>query len=151
MIQTLHHQNAETAKLILDVQLPAYRKEAEIINFEGIPQLSDTVTSIQTSEETFIGCFREGKVAGVLSFEHVDGTIRICRLVVHPRYFRMGIAKEIMEHLFVANNKDFVVSTGADNMPAVKFYKKFGFHEVERSEPVKGVYLTHLKKEAKNG
>lgn len=151
MIQTLHHQNAETAKLILDVQLPAYRKEAEIINFDGIPQLSDTVTSIQTSEETFIGCYREGEVAGVLSFEYVDGTIRICRLVVHPNYFRMGVAKEIIEHLLAAGDRDFVVSTGADNVPAVKFYEKFGFQEVERSEPIKGVFLTHLKKEATNG
>ncbi|KMM39515.1 GNAT family N-acetyltransferase [Guptibacillus hwajinpoensis] len=151
MIKLLNHQNADTAKQILNVQLPAYRKEAEIINFDGIPQLSETVASIQMSDETFIGCYRDGEVAGVLSFEHIKGTIRICRLVVHPDYFRMGVAKEIMEYLLVTNDKDFVVSTGADNVPAVKFYEKFGFQEAERSEPVKGVFLTHMKKEAKIG
>ncbi|MBN8209677.1 GNAT family N-acetyltransferase [Bacillus sp. NTK071] len=151
MIQMLHHQNADTAKLILDVQLPAYRKEAEIIKFDGIPQLSDTVDSIQMSEETFIGCYREGEVAGVLSFKHTKDSVRICRLVVHPDYFRMGVAKEIMEYLLVTSDKEFVVSTGADNVPAVKFYETFGFEEVERSEPVEGVFLTHLKKKTKSG
>ncbi|WP_347551932.1 GNAT family N-acetyltransferase [Pseudalkalibacillus hwajinpoensis] len=147
MIKLLDHKNKSIADSILGIQIPAYRKEADIIHYHDIPELHETVSSIVSSKETFIGCYREDHLAGVLSYELDIDVIRICRLVVHPDYFRKGIGRELLEDLVLQNKrKQIEVSTGAENHPAVEMYKRFDFQAVSRSEPVKGVFLIHLKR-----
>ncbi|MDF0725480.1 hypothetical protein PY093_01985 [Cytobacillus sp. S13-E01] len=41
------------AKEVLNVQIPAYKVEAEIIDYYDIPPLRDTVETLQQSQETF--------------------------------------------------------------------------------------------------
>ena len=53
-------KDPHTARSIVNVQRPAYEREAEIIQFQGIPQLNETVFDVMDSRETFIGSF-EGK------------------------------------------------------------------------------------------
>ena len=55
MIGEIDHHKEQIAQEILKIQLPAYRIEAELMDFFEIPQLHETASDIQNSEEFFIG------------------------------------------------------------------------------------------------
>lgn len=55
MIRLLDHTDPHTARLIVHVQRPAYEREADIIQFKGIPQLNETAGDVMDSGETFVG------------------------------------------------------------------------------------------------
>lgn len=143
MIAELNHKDWATAQLILDVQLPSYRVEAEIIGFDDIPPLRDTVETIQTCEESFVGYILSQELAGFISYELTDDGVDICRMVVHPNFFRRGIAKQLLSFLLdgVAAHKKVTVSTGDKNEPAKSLYRGFGFSEVDQIEVAPGVQL----------
>ena len=149
VITVLNHGDISIAKQILDVQLPAYRVEADIIVFYEIPPLRDTAKTIASSEEHFIG-YRVGeRLAGFISYElpEKDGDVEsvdICRMVVHPDFFRRGIAKQLLAHLLdsAAAGKRVTVSTGAKNEPAKSLYRSFGFVEKKEIEIAPDVFLT---------
>lgn len=63
MIQLLNQKDPHTARGIVNVQRPAYEREAEIIQFQGIPRLNETVFDVMDSRETFIGSFEGEELA----------------------------------------------------------------------------------------
>ncbi|MBD1381033.1 GNAT family N-acetyltransferase [Metabacillus arenae] len=148
MIKSLNVNNAEMAEKILNVQIPAYKVEAEMINFHGIPQLKDTPGTIMNSKEKFLGFMLEDELAGFISYTENHIAIEICRLVVHPSHFRKGIARKLVAFVMMnmVKDKKAVVSTGAKNLPAKKLYKSFGFKEVKDIEVAQAVYITLLEK-----
>ncbi|MHA6480753.1 GNAT family N-acetyltransferase [Paenibacillus sp. strain BS8-2] len=150
MITQLDHRNLSTAQEIIGVQIPAYLVEAAIIGFDGIPALQDTAELVSASSEDFVGCWEEDRLVGVISYETRDEEIDICRLVVHPDFFRRGIAARLLGHLLshAAFGKRTVVSTGRDNAPAIALYKRFGFSERGDFEVAPGFFITQLVREA---
>ncbi|MBH5319887.1 GNAT family N-acetyltransferase [Paenibacillus sp. GSMTC-2017] len=148
MIITVNNKNAEVASDILNVQLPAYRVEAEIIGFDGIPPLRDTVQSIMECDEQFVGYMTDEKLVGFVSYHTHDEGIDICRLVVHPSHFRKGIAKQLLAHMMSgpALDKKVQVSTGTKNVPAKTLYESFGFKEIGNIEVAPGVFITRLER-----
>jgi ribosomal protein S18 acetylase RimI-like enzyme len=146
MIKQLDHRNGQTAADIIAVQMPAYRVEAALIGFEGIPALRDTADSIMASNEVFVGFVEVGRLAGVIAYETGEEEVDICRLVVHPEYFRRGIAAKLLEHVLehAAAGRRTVVSTGKDNMPAISLYKRFGFVENGEVEAAPGFFIANL-------
>lgn len=152
MIILLNHRNETTANDIIGVQLPAYRVEAALIEFDGIPALQDTTESLMTSNETFVGCLEEktGRLAGVISYEIGDEEVDICRLVVHPDYFRRGIATRLLQYVLqhAAVGRVTVVSTGSRNEPAIALYKRHGFNKVGSVEVAPGFLISNLMRNA---
>ena len=152
LIIALDSRNKEIAKEILKIQIPAYKVEAELIQFSRIPQLFDTEESLANSKETFLGFVSEGTLGilqGVLAYCKNGNQIEICRLVVHPNYFKRGIATELLSFFLkdiVGEDEQVKVSTGAKNQPAKALYKKLGFTEVENREVAPGVWITVLHK-----
>ncbi|PKR83755.1 GNAT family N-acetyltransferase [Heyndrickxia camelliae] len=148
MIALLKIDNQKIAEEILHVQLPAYGVEANLMNFHDIPPLHDTVDSILGSEETFYGYWKEGKLAGVISVEENKQHLQICRLVVHPAYFRQGIGKQLVQFIFETYKHihRFVVSTGEQNVPAIKLYGTFGFKEFNKIEISANIFIICLEK-----
>ncbi|GKU76372.1 N-acetyltransferase [Paenibacillus sp. L3-i20] len=148
MIIVLNNKDTKTANDILEVQLPAYRVEAEIIGFDDIPPLRDTVQSIVDCDEHFVAYVLDEAVAGFISYEQDDNDIHICRLVVHPNYFRKGIAKQLLAHVLrgPAEGKKIVVHTGAKNVPAIRLYVSYGFEEMEHIEVAPEVYITRFER-----
>jgi ribosomal protein S18 acetylase RimI-like enzyme len=146
MIRELNNKHKETAEKILAVQLPAYKVEAELMNFDGIPQLQDTVNSIIQSNETFVGYLIEDVLAGFISYTNDEDFFQICRLVVNPYHFRKGIAKRLLGYLIEHVSKECkaTVTTGAKNVPAKNLYKIYGFHEVKDIEVAPNVFITLL-------
>ncbi|MCZ8533618.1 GNAT family N-acetyltransferase [Psychrobacillus psychrodurans] len=151
MIQLVNHNDEKVAESILSIQLPAYKIEADLIGFDGIPQLLDTVENIKGSKERFLGKLDGSKLVGFLSYEGTDELIDICRLVVDPNHFRKGIASELLSYLLnvYAYEKKIIVSTGAKNIPAITLYERHNFKKLEDVEIEPDFYITQLTYERK--
>ena len=136
------------AEEVLSVQLASYKVEAELIDFYDIPPLKDTVSTLQRCGETFYGCYVDGELCGVISIKVGEGLIDIHRLMVHPKHFRKGIARRLLE--FVESNGDgdetLIVSTGSKNAPAIYFYEKSGFVKTGEVKVMEGLLITSFEK-----
>ncbi|MER2172944.1 MAG: GNAT family N-acetyltransferase [Psychrobacillus psychrodurans] len=151
MIQLVNHNDEKVAESILSIQLPAYKVEADLIGFDGIPQLLDTVENIKSSKEQFLGKLDGSKLVGFLSYEGTEELIDICRLVVDPNHFRKGIASELLSYLLnvYGNVKKIVVSTGAKNTPAITLYERHNFTKLVDVEIEPDFFITQLTYERK--
>ncbi|MEM9952072.1 MAG: GNAT family N-acetyltransferase [Chloroflexota bacterium] len=147
MIKTLDFDETTLAKRALTIQKMAYGIEADLIGFDDIPQLHETINDLQSSPETFIGYFVDHVLAGVLSYDIEDNTLDIGRLVVHPDYFRRGIARALITHIdAIEGVSRWIVSTGAKNSPARHLYETFGYQLVEIVKLPVGVEIAHYEK-----
>ena len=151
MIQLINHRDAKVAESILSIQLPAYKVEADLIGFNGIPQLLDSVENIKNSRELFLGKLVGSELVGFISYEDTAELIDICRLVVDPNHFRKGIASELLNNLLTvyANEKKVVVLTGAKNIPAITLYERSNFKKFADIEVEQNFYITQLSYERK--
>ncbi|MFD2615676.1 GNAT family N-acetyltransferase [Paenibacillus gansuensis] len=129
------------------LQHASYKVEAELIGFSQIPPLLDTLDTLQNCGEQVIAYEADGEMAGALAYTTEGRTAEICRMMVHPDYFRQEIASKLLE--YVEDNSGcshFIVSTGTLNEPAIRLYRKHGFQETGRTEVVPGVWITHFSK-----
>ncbi|MGE8077579.1 GNAT family N-acetyltransferase [Peribacillus loiseleuriae] len=148
MIKAMNIKQEETARETLGNQLPAYQIEAELINFHEIPPLKDTVETIMTSREQFFGYYIESQLTGFISFEETESEIDICRMVVHPNFFRKGIAKKLIQYILhtIKGHKKITVMTGEKNYPAKNLYLSLGFIKVKTVEVADGIFLSGFEK-----
>lgn len=148
MIRKVNHHNEYTAKAIQRIQRPAYLVEAELMGFEGIPQLKESTIEIQNSGETFLGYMEQEVLLGFISYKKENNIVDIHRLVVNPEHFRKGIGRKLLAYLTEEfEGMEFIVSTGKMNKPAKNLYTSFGFVETEDFEVAPGIFCTTLKKE----
>ncbi|WP_084244014.1 GNAT family N-acetyltransferase [Planomicrobium okeanokoites] len=148
MIRKVNHRNEYTAKAIQRIQRPAYLVEAELMGFEGIPQLKESTIEIQNSGETFLGYMEQEVLLGFISYKKENNIVDIHRLVVNPEHFRKGIGRKLLAYLMEEfEGMEFIVSTGKMNKPAKNLYTSFGFVETEDFEVAPGIFCTTLKKE----
>ncbi|WP_257351750.1 GNAT family N-acetyltransferase [Pseudalkalibacillus decolorationis] len=130
------------------LQHASYKIEAELIGFADIPPLLETADDLKNCGETFYGYKEDGKLAGAIAVSNEEGLCTICRLIVHPDFFRRGIGSVMVsyvcEHL---SCKKFIVSTGTENHPARRLYEKHGFTHI-RDEELAGLELviSHYEK-----
>ncbi|WP_134684196.1 GNAT family N-acetyltransferase [Brevibacillus migulae] len=149
MIKKLALANRDEAQALLQIQLPAYKIEAERIGFDGIPALRDTVETLQACNEEGFGWWENGMLAGAITYEYEEEQLVICRLVVDPEQFRKGIGEALLKHLLAENQHvaRIAVHTGAANVPAINLYKKHRFVESEEREIAPGIKLVRLQRE----
>lgn len=135
---------------LLDLQRAAYAVEAELIGFDGIPALHESIEELRACGESFLGLDDEAGVAGAVSFTrlpHDTGTLEICRLVVHPRAHRRGIAGTLLDRLDrLEPAQRVVVSTGTANYPALNLYQGRGFTPVGTRDIAPAVTITLLER-----
>ncbi|MNJ37928.1 Acetyltransferase (GNAT) family protein [compost metagenome] len=148
MLIKLDVTNYDTARKMIDIQIPAYKVEAELIGYDGIPQLLDTVETMMECREKFVGYFLDGELAAFVSYEETEQEVEICRLVVHPYHFRKKIATILVEHIVetIAHGRPIRVNTGALNFSAKGLYQMFGFRQVRDVEVAPGVFITELRR-----
>lgn len=148
MIKKIDITNHKFAKEVFNIQVPSYKVEAKIIGLHDIPPLRDTVESLQQCGETFFGYYLNGELCGAISIKTAKCVIDIHRLMVHPKHFRKGIAKKLLD--FVESDKGefgtIIVSTGTKNTPAVDFYLKNGFSKTGEKRVTERLSLTSFKK-----
>jgi ribosomal protein S18 acetylase RimI-like enzyme len=130
---------------VFTVQRLGYAVEAEIIGFDRIPGLLETRDELRATHHEFLGYYDAEGLAGAIAFVREESELDICRMFVHPRAFRRGIASQLIDALEPADRT--IVSTGTNNEPALRLYRKHGFVEVGTREVAPGVSITNLVRE----
>jgi len=149
MIKSLDLTDIILLQELYDLQKASYQVEAERIGFYEIPALKESIEELKESKEKFLGFFCSELLCGAISWTEEEGSVTICKLIVHPGYFRRGIAQALISKLeeSVLKAKGFRVSTGRDNSPALMLYKKNGFQVIEEREVAPSFYISILEKE----
>lgn len=149
-IRPIDIQDHAQSLRVLDLQMKAYLLEAEIIGFKDIPPLADSIAALKSCGETFVGFYDEAdRLAGAIAYDVQDGTLTVCRMMVHPEHHRKGIASALLAYVLDAHRdmRRFVVATGTANVPAVRLYEKFGFVPCGERLIAPGITLTEMIKE----
>ncbi|MDO5980245.1 GNAT family N-acetyltransferase [Flavivirga spongiicola] len=140
MIRKLNHKKEQVSKDIYHVFQASYKIEAKLlqVKFQDFPPLKRTVNEFQDSTTNFYGFWKASKLAAVIEIDKVNNITDICSLVVHPLFFRQGIAKKLLEFAVeLYNSEIIIVETGLANKPAIILYEKFGF-------VLQGKYMTSI-------
>jgi ribosomal protein S18 acetylase RimI-like enzyme len=137
-----------TLRRLRNLQRASYAVEAELIGFDGIPALHESLEDLRDCGESFLGLDDETGLAGAVSWVRLqDGTLDICRLMVHPRAHRRGIATALLDALDRAEPAwRAVVSTGTANHPALGLYQQRGFTPAGTRLIAPGTSLTLLER-----
>lgn len=148
MIQQIDHRDLKIAQEIYAVQQASYAVEQTLIEYADFPPLQVTPTDIQQEDEIFLGYRVGGRLAGVVSFASSPTLLDIGRLIVHPNYFRMGIASQLLQAVesFAEPAMRITVSTAEKNQPAVQIYLKHGYQQTERTVLPDGLVLVRFYK-----
>ena len=148
MIKKINLTDIETAKNVLELQMASYRIEAELIGFHDIPPLKDTIESLMACDEVFYGYHINDVLAGIISFKIIEKVLDIHRVAVHPLFFRMGVANNLINYIEELENNinKIVVCTGKLNLPAVNLYLKNGYQKKKDIEISKDIYITEFEK-----
>ncbi|MEG0774303.1 GNAT family N-acetyltransferase [Clostridium sp.] len=148
MIKKLNLKDSDTVKSVLTVQMASYKVEADIIGFYEIPPLNDTINSLKECDEIFYGYYIKDILAGIISYKVIGNILDIHRVAVHPDFFRLGIAGNLINFIerLEPNINKIVVCTGKKNQPAIKLYFKNGYEVIGDMEINPGIYLTEFEK-----
>ncbi|GAA3631578.1 GNAT family N-acetyltransferase [Lentzea roselyniae] len=130
---------------VFTVQRLGYAVEAEIIGFDRIPGLLESRDDLRATQHEFLGYYDEEGLAGAIAFVRRESELDICRMFVHPRAHRRGIASQLIDAAGPAERT--IVSTGTKNEPALRLYRKHGFVEIGTREVAPGVSITELVRE----
>ncbi|CAI6080275.1 GNAT family N-acetyltransferase [Cohnella sp. JJ-181] len=148
-IERLDLTSKDNAGELWRLQHAAYRIEAELIGVPDLPPLHDTIESLQASEETFWGYMDDGELAGAIAAERAkDGSGVISRMMVHPDYFRRGIAGALIAHMMQAWPEVSVweVTAEARNLPAIALYERHGFAAEETFHPREDITMITMRR-----
>lgn len=147
MIQKLQNKDIDTSTKIRSVFQASYAVEAKLLNASDFPPLKRSLEGFLNSDNEFFGYLQNQELAGVIEINHNDHFTHIQSLVVHPKFFRQGIARKLMEFVLKSiNSKLFIVETGVDNRPATELYRKFDFKEVKQWDTDHGIRKVKFEK-----
>ena len=133
MIEKIAHSEISNAEKIHELFQISYPIEAELLGVTDFPPLKRSIADFQNSDTLFYGLWKDCVLAAAVEIDLLENTLDICSLVVHPKYFRQGMAQKLL--LFLENYDDsetLIVETGWANTPAITLYEKFGFHEISQ-------------------
>jgi ribosomal protein S18 acetylase RimI-like enzyme len=147
-VQKLEITVQSVAERVLEIQHAAYRIEAHLIGFDALPPLLETWQDLAQSGELFFGAFIGENLAGAISYKVENAVLDIHRVMVHPGFFRRGIAQTLVEFVQAreAGVERVIVSTATRNQPAVKLYLKLGFVVASNLEVVPKLWITRFEK-----
>ena len=136
--------DAVRAREVLALQRAAYAVEAELIGFDGIPPLRESLDELMAAPERWLGLLDELGVAAAVAYERLDAAeVEISRLVVAPRAFRRGYGRALVAAVLEREPADrYRVSTGTANAPAVALYTSMGFVPTGERSVAPGVTVT---------
>ena len=137
-IQTPEVGDTAIATRLLAIQHAAYQIEADLIGYDGIPPLDETVDELQSQPIEWLAAFEGDDIVGAIGFVVTpDGSCDIDRLIVDPDRARRGIGRALVET--VLDHPIVTVSTGARNEPACALYESLGFHRTDEREVAPGI------------
>ena len=135
MIAKINHKDPFIAKEIYLIFQLSYTVEAEILEARDFPPLKRKKEDFIQCSNIFFGFYKKEELIAVIEIAQFLKNVHIQSLVVHPRYFRKGIASLLIKFILDKYSQHLLtVKTGIKNIPAVKLYTKFGFKEVRQWE-----------------
>ncbi|MFJ4866354.1 MULTISPECIES: GNAT family N-acetyltransferase [unclassified Streptomyces] len=143
-IRALDLADDATAAAVHRIGRAAYAVEAELIGFDGIPALGESLADMRARDLTWFGAFPgNGSLAGFLAWGEEGDRVCIDRLCVDPGRFRQGVASLLLRHALteVFPGRPVAVTTGAANAPAVTLYERLGFRRGPDFSPVPGLTM----------
>jgi len=141
-IQWLDPIDRPTTERLVRLPRAAYRVEANLIGFQGIPQLHATADQLLTAGLTWIGAKIDGGVVAALAYRVEGEVCSIDRLVVDPGWFRRGLGSALVASL---REHDLItVSTGTANLPACRLHEQLGSERAYDELIALGVSVTHF-------
>lgn len=145
MTELLDHYSENVANEIYDVCQLSYKVEAGLVGVENFPPLRRTQSQIQSSSSQFLGRRVGVDLAAVVEFTQGGDELSIDSLVVHPQFFRRGLASQLLQSLLVKVHwQTAAVETAAANQPALTLYQKLGFTESKRWKIADGIEKVQL-------
>ena len=140
MIEKLENTNLEIARRIRSVFQASYKVEADLLGAKDFPPLKRPIERFVNTATQFYGYIIDGELAGVVEMESTPEVTDVNSLVVHPRFFRKGVGKALMEYVIQTfASERYIVETGVENGPATKLYLKLGFREVDQWDTEIGI------------
>jgi len=150
MIEKLKNSDLEIAKKIRVVFQASYKIEAKLLSAVNFPPLKRPLEKYLESNTDFYGYSKNKELVAVVEINSTKSDILIRSLVVHPNFFKQGIASALLKFVFDTFKSDlFVVETGLANGPATKLYTKFGFIEVQQWDTDHGIRKVKFEKRIK--
>ncbi len=145
MIELLDHSSESVANQIYDVFQLSYKVEASLVGVEDFPPLRRSASDIQSSSSQFLGQWTGVNLVAVVEYAHGGEDLSIDSLVVHPQYFRRGLASQLLQSLLAKVQWQIAyVETAAANNPALVLYQKFEFSESKRWKTADGIDKVQL-------
>ncbi|UQX00313.1 N-acetyltransferase [Streptomyces sp. RerS4] len=153
LVRPLDLTDDATAAAVHRIGRAAYAVEAQLIGFDGIPALSESLDAMRARPLRWLGAVTgageaagegDGEVAGFLAWEEAaDGGVCLDRLCVDPAWFRRGVASLLLDHALTElfPGRAVEVTTGADNAPAVTLYQRLGFRRGPDFSPAPGLRM----------
>ncbi|MFD6110301.1 GNAT family N-acetyltransferase [Streptomyces yangpuensis] len=153
-VRSLDLTDDATAAAVHRIGRAAYTVEAELIGFDGIPALRESLAEMRAQALHWVGAVSEdGEPAGFLAWgeEPTGPATGIDRLCVAPAFFRRGIASLLLRHALAELAELFPgrpvqVTTGAANTPAVRLYEAFGFSRGPDFSPAPGLVMASFSR-----
>ena len=140
MITKLENSNEIVANSIHTVFQRSYKIEAQVINVLDFPPLSRSVKNIINAKTDFYGFSDNNYLAAVIEIKIDEKQLDIHSLTVDPKYFRKGIADQLINYVLKTFNITIaIVETAVENTPAINLYEKHGFLEYKRWTPSHGI------------
>ena len=147
MVKRLDHHNDEIATIIQLAFRDSYEVEAALLGAIDFPPLKRTLQNFVTSTNEFFGIWEENVLTAAIELKIEIEYIHIQSLIVHPSFFRKGLASKVLQFVIDRyETKMFVVETGADNEPAKRLYEKIGFQEVLQWDTDHGIRKAKFEK-----
>ena len=151
MIEKLKNSDLKIAKKMQLIFQASYKVEAILLNATNFPPLKRTLENYTESNTEFYGYSINEVLAAVVEIDTNNNYILIRSLVVHPDFFKQGIAGKLLTFVFETFKSNlFVVETGLENGPATELYEKFGFVEVHQWDTNHGIRKIKFEKRTKN-
>jgi ribosomal protein S18 acetylase RimI-like enzyme len=151
MIEKLKNSDLEIAKKMRLIFQASYKVEAKLLNATNFPPLKRPLENYTESNTEFYGYSINDVLAAVVEIDTNNNYTLIRSLVVHPDFFRQGIAGELIKFVLKTFQSNlFVVETGLENGPATKLYEKFDFVEVEQWDTNHGIRKIKFEMHRKN-
>lgn len=110
---------AHSAADLVDLQRVAYKREAELIGDDRIPQLSESAADLVAAGLVWLVVENQGRFVAALGFEESSQEIGIDRLVVHPDSHRQGLGAAQVRDSIVASVRENILPS-AQRLSALK-------------------------------
>ncbi|MCZ0979022.1 GNAT family N-acetyltransferase [Streptomyces diastatochromogenes] len=160
---TISAADAQDAEHILKLQYLCYQSEAELYGDWSIEPLTQSLDALRAELAEGYGLVArlgDEVVASVRARLDEDGTVRIAKLIVHPRMQRHGLGGRLLDGIErhfaeqapeteeTASAKRFQLFTGHRSEGNLRLYRSKGYAQVDTREVGPRLTLVTLEKAA---